>query len=105
MQMTTVLPQPAAPAASAQVDPEELSVARGGEKTDAPGSITATRGVHKYDLAANRADPVDDRVCAPHAIEPVIAAVRSLAKETTNESTGESTGLPPSGAVRCSLLQ
>jgi hypothetical protein len=24
------------------------------------------RGVHKYDLAANRADPVDDRVCAPH---------------------------------------
>jgi len=27
------------------------------------------RGVHKSDLAANRADPADDRVCAPHGLE------------------------------------
>ena len=28
--------------------------------------ITSIPWVQKYDLAANRADPVDDRVCAPH---------------------------------------
>ena len=27
--------------------------------------------MHKYDLAANRVDPVDDRVCAPHGLEDV----------------------------------
>jgi hypothetical protein len=82
-----------------------------GERPRYSGSEDAQRKKTFADSLASPSQPAGagTDALAADPIEPVIAAVRSLAKETTNEntgeSTGESTGLPPSGAVRCSLLQ